>query len=359
MQDLSSTEGLQQESLELLVRGAEYLRLQIGRDGGWHSRHYGQLKDGAAITALILYTQAKLPAAQRAKFTPELLRGQAFLSAGLAKKQAPAAPDGTLDFPTYAAAHWLLAIHALGGDFRNEKTEELLAKFLVESQLTEGRGFASDHPQYGGWDFLSRADAQGITTGTSISVTSLVIRALLTLPETDERELSIEHGTDYVHRCRTKEGFAFTTEPMSLSNKAGYVDSKQLEARTYGSATCDGVLVLAAAKSDHEWKSDAAIVWLQKQLNLEIVPGFETLPQEVDWQRGLRYYYYASLAPLLVYFTPNNRATFAKGILAELKKEVRRDGSWANASSRMREDDPLIATAFAVQALASLTAHFA
>lgn len=361
MPETSSTPlaELQQSAVELRVAGCKYLLQSQARDGGWHSRNYGQLKDGAAMTALVLYTLASVEIDKREPFLDSIARGFEFLAVGLEKKNAPAAPDGTLDFPTYAAAHWLLAVELLGEKYRDKRATATLAKFLVDAQLAEARGFDSDHPQYGGWDFLSRDDAQGITTGTSISVTTLVIRALATLPETREQTESINRGVAYVKRCRASEGFTFTCEPMSLSNKAGYRDEAQQSPRPYGTATCDGILALRAAKVPSEWKNDRAILWLQKQANLEIVPGFEALPQEVDWQRGLKFYYYQSLAPLLEYFPANERLAFAKAMLAQLKQEQQRNGSWANASARMREDDPLIATSFAVSALTDLSRHLA
>jgi hypothetical protein len=40
------------------------------------------------------------------------------------------------------------------------------------------------------------------------------------------------------------------------------------------------------------------------------------------------------------------------GIVDAVKRTQRSDGSWANAENLVKEDDPLIATAFAIRALA-------
>jgi hypothetical protein len=47
-----------------------------------------------------------------------------------------------------------------------------------------------------------------------------------------------------------------------------------------------------------------------------------------------------------------------EAIVAQLVSTQRADGSWRNESARMREDDPLIATSFALVALSeSLKYH--
>ena len=43
---------------------------------------------------------------------------------------------------------------------------------------------------------------------------------------------------------------------------------------------------------------------------------------------------------------------WARALAAELLRRQRADGSWRNPASEMREDDPIIATSFAVAALA-------
>jgi len=42
------------EREQSLSQGLAWLFAQQAADGGWHSKTYGQLKDGAAVTALAL-----------------------------------------------------------------------------------------------------------------------------------------------------------------------------------------------------------------------------------------------------------------------------------------------------------------
>ena len=73
------------------------------------------------------------------------------------------------------------------------------------------------------------------------------------------------------------------------------------------------------------------------------------MPREAGWQRGLRFYYYASLAGVLKHF-PDHEIRQA-ALQKHLMKLQAPDGSWQNESDRMRENDPLIATALAIVAL--------
>ena len=96
-----------------------------------------------------------------------------------------------------------------------------------------------------------------------------------------------------------------------------------------------------------------ALAWLVKRTGLEVVPGFETLPPEAGWQRGLRYYYYASLARALAHFAASDREVRRAALAKHIVSLQKSDGSWQNESDRMRENDPLIATPLALLALAA------
>jgi prenyltransferase beta subunit len=346
------------DSRRAIGRGIDWLVAQQAADGGWHSATYGQLKDGAAVTALVLDALGHQPATDQQRHLVAIKKGFAFLDRGLAKRATVASPDGSLDFPTYAAALYLTGKRRLSLTTEGQ-TRRALVDYLVGAQVGESRGFAADSPSRGGWDFLGPGDAQGITTGTNISVTRYVLEALTQQPGVAGRESGVgkamEFGSEYVLRCQQPDGgFVFTSEPASLSNKAAYADEALKEPRSYGTATCDGVLaLLACGLKGNDERVAKAIEWLVKRPSLELVPGFEGLPPEAGWQRGLRYYYYAGLARVLPHFPAGEIAPRREVLAAQLVKLQTKDGSWVNESDRMRENDPLIATALAIAALAS------
>jgi hypothetical protein len=240
-------------------------------------------------------------------------------------------------------------------------TTKTLVEYLLGAQVTEGRGFEPESPSYGGWDFLAKEDAQAITTGTNISVTRYVVEALTSRSEqaqgADAARSPVTAAMDlarkYVLRCRQPDGgFAFTCEPASLNNKAAYEDEELKKPRPYATATCDGILALVAcgAQPDDEHVAKA-VAWLVKRPGLELVPGFEGLPPEAGWQRGLRFYYYAGLARVLQHFPPAERERRREALHKQVIALQQKNGSWVNESDRMRENDPLVATALAVMAL--------
>jgi prenyltransferase beta subunit len=344
-----------------LARGIDWLVSQQGEDGGWHSKTYGQLKDGAAVTSLILDSLSRAPQSQLEKVAAAVRNAFAFLDRGLAKRGAIAGPDGSLDFPTYAGALWLSAVNRMR---RNDRRRSV-ADYLLGAQVAEPRGFSKESPSFGGWDFLGPEDAQGITTGTNISVTCMVLEALkselgrlrkLSVSATDleEIEATIKRAIPYVLRCQQADGgFAFTCEPASLNNKAAYSDTELTKPRSYGTATCDGIRAVGAcgAKPDEE-PLTKAIGWLARRPGLELVPGFEGFPPEAGWDRGLRFYYYAALSRVLPLFPLADRDARREALAKHVIGLQKDDGSWVNESDRMRENDPLIATALAVSALA-------
>jgi hypothetical protein len=353
---MQATSNSDQDSA--LARGLAWLLKQQAADGGWHSQAYGQLKGGAAVTTLVLDTLSQLPAASIKQHAAAIDRGFGFLRAGFAKRRTIASTDGSLDFPTYGSALFLTAVTRLGlQSVELQKQAKLAREYLFGAQLLESRGFAADHPSYGGWDFLGADDAQGITTGTNVSVIAHVLEAFVT-DKTGAADKARAAAKSWLLRCQqTDGGFAFTPEPMSLNNKAEFADEARSQPRSYGTATCDGLralLALGLTADDADVKR--AITWLSKQPSLEAVPGFEALPAETDWRRGLRFYYYYGLARILPQLPPADRPGRQQAIERILLKEQQADGRWQNESDRMRENDPLIATSFALSTLAQLAA---
>lgn len=347
------------EAEQSLAKGLAWLLAQQAADGGWHSKTYGQLKDGAAVTALAV-NALRLAG----NVSPAMDRGLTFLERGLAKSGTIASPDGSLDFPTYSAALWLQATRQRAGSEERAK----VVNYLVGAQVAESRGFESSSPSYGGWDFLGPRDAQGITTGTNISITAFAAEALrddidwrrraggsVSLLEVKGMMKALELAKAYALRCQQADGgFAFTCEPASLNNKAAFLDEKLTQPRSYGTATCDGIraLIACGAKPTDEPVAKA-LAWLVKRPALEVVPGFETLPPEAGWHRGLRFYYYASLARVLPHLAASDRPARSAALVKHIAALQRTDGSWQNESDRMRENDPLIATSLALTALAA------
>ena len=79
------------------------------------------------------------------------------------------------------------------------------------------------------------------------------------------------------------------------------------------------------------------------------VPGFTGAAYQ-RWPQGLSFYY--SSATAQVY--RSLRVEAMSGLVSGLRRTQRPDGSWMNRENLVKEDDPLIATGFAVRALVAL-----
>jgi hypothetical protein len=93
----------------------------------------------------------------------------------------------------------------------------------------------------------------------------------------------------------------------------------------------------ASGVPDSDDRIARGIAWLDRNHQSDRVPGFdEGESPQASWSAGLRFYYAAAIARV----RPQQRVRLP---------EQADDGSFRNANGRVKEDDPLIATTFAIQ----------
>ncbi len=339
-----------------LRRGLAWLLQKQTPDGAWHSLTYGSLKDGAAVTSLAVYTLQFLPETDSPAIRDAISSAAKFLKLGFAKRHTIAAPDGSLDYPTYAAALILTAGRKFPSLAKEIPAPDLM-EYLLQAQVTTARGFPRTSPDYGGWDLLGIEDAAGITTGTNVSVTTYALEALAE-PLGDKVKAARQLALEWLLKAQAATGdggFSFTADAQSPNNKALWRDSERRQPRSYGSPTCDGIQALQACGAEPDDPHIAAAAkWIVDHPAIEKCPGFKDLPPELGWSEGLKYYHAQSLARVLrhipVAIAEDRADQLAKWLVAEQTAA----GAWKNDSARMREDDPLLATCFVLTALAVL-----
>ncbi|KAF0245151.1 MAG: hypothetical protein FD180_1858, partial [Planctomycetota bacterium] len=202
-------------------------------------------------------------------------------------------------------------------------------RYLAACQVTK-----ADHPERGGFAFGARAAELADAPHTAeISRTAWAAEALGAFP-------GAPAALDFVSRCQAADGgFYFT--PGGDGNKAG-------PGRSYGSATCDGIRALrwfGAAADDERVKRGLA--WLAAHEAYDRNPGFTG--EGRHWETGIFFYYLGALAG--VRSDLGGPDGWRERLAAEVLKRQREDGSFRNDDSTMREDDPLIATALALEAM--------
>lgn len=375
-----------------LDRGCEFLLARQAADGGWHSETYGALRGGAAITALVLDALAHGGDDLLRLARPAAERAVAFLLPGIRRRGCVSCPDGTLDYPVYATS-LLLTADSRWTDLLAPAVRGTLRQYLVDSQVTRRRGFSGDSPHLGGWDLGGVPPPSAVTTGTNISITAFALEALAaTSPavngdtqrpaatpaaaaksaaketanksgnhvEAHEARRSrvpsdvLESSLAWLSRCQTLTGdggFCYSPDPASADNKVPRnPDDSSARAASYGTATCDGIRALTACgvqPSDEPLRR--ALDWLANHRTEPGIPGL----RKSDWSQAMTYYFLSSLARALpAWHDAEIVRQLCERIRRDLTAEQKPDGSWASAVSRMREDDPLIATSLAVVAWA-------
>ena len=318
-----------------LARAARYLWAQQAADGGFHSATYGLLRSGQSLTPFVLGALLRVPSD-----TSPAPAGAVDGALEFIRKHTSA--DGTLgltggdaDYPNYATA---LAVDAMVTAQRGswEKDIAPMVAQLRAQQFGEANGWTPEHPAYGGWGMGGPIRRPPDAGHVDLSMTRFVLEALRAsgVPGSDP---AMTRARVFLERSQNHDGgFCFSPVTPAL-NKAGQSAEGFV---SYGTTTADGVLALrASGLPDSDGRIARAIEWLDRNHQPDRVPGFDEResPKE-SWSTGLRFYYAAAISLV----RPDQPV---------LLPEQADDGSFRNANGRVKEDDPLIATTFAVHAL--------
>jgi hypothetical protein len=331
-----------QDRAEGLLAGASaYLWAQQAADGGWHSATHGIVRGGEAWTPFILHALGEGPGREKAL---DFLRSR-LDSAGALGRSSPI----VLEYPNYATA---LALRVMKGD---PEEAGRMSTYLLDQQFGPHRGISEDHPAYGGWGFGEVGLPAGGVGHVDLSHTRRVLEALREAGVASDSitiRAQVFLGRLQNRGLPTYDG-GFHYAPLAVfANKGGF-ESDSTGApvyRSYATATCDGVLALLAAgvpASDERVRDAAA--WLEAHPRLDVPEGIPP-DDPAGWDEALFFYHLMVRAE--VYAALGGPEGWREELVRLLEARVRSDGSFANpAGAPNKEDDPLLATAFAVRVL--------
>ena len=205
---------------------------------------------------------------------------------------------------------------------------------LRAQQFTEANGWTPEHAAYGGWGMGGAIRRPPDAGHVDLSMTRFVLEALRA-SGVDGSDPAMTRARVFLERSQNPDGGFFFSPVMPALNKAGQSAEGFV---SYGTATADGVLALrASGVPDSDDRIARGLAWLDRNHQSDRVPGFdEGEGPQASWSAGLRFYYAAALARV----RPRQRVRLP---------EQADDGSFRNANGRVKEDDPLIATTFAIQ----------
>ena len=398
-----------------LAKAARYLWAQQSEDGGWHSTTYGLLGSGQSLTPFVLDALVRVPTDVLVPPPEKLQRALAFIrshtdGAGAVGRMDPLLPD----YPNYSTALAVTALcRARPSGW--EQDVAAMVEYLRGQQFSEANGWRPNDAPYGAWGMGGDRRVPPNPGHVDLSMTRHVLEALSAAgvapsdPAFRKAAVYVErcHNFEPSRPDIQDGGFYFSTVVLD-ANKAG-PDAEGY--RSYGTATADGILaLLAMSRSPAGKRVQAARSWLESHHLPDRATGFIGEAYK-RWPAGLRFYYAACAtkafrklagiphqefvaaghcARLSAVSTPlvsdarrpryslagsmdaavhscENRLLMARGrepreesspgvappapVSRHLQTEQRPDGSWANPENLVKEDDPLIATPFAVRAL--------
>jgi|GEM_PF-464810 len=333
-----------------LRRGVDWLLAARGPSGVFGSTTYGFLKGGQSLTPFVLDALLDAPAAGvpvSSEVAGTALRGLLDLVDGQGRLGfAGPAPD----YPVYATG---LALSCLGR-LRPAGWEQASAPLLgwLRTQQFTGTGGWRAHTALGGFPMGWTEPPTPPHAGhVDLSMTRRALQGL--------RAVGVEPGDKahrlafrFVMRCRgTDGGFVYSPVDTAL-NKGGRYAQGSL---SYGSATCDGVMALAAVSpgdlaDSAQWPAAMknAMGWLHQNHRVDVNPGVLGGPME-PFAAAMRGYYRA--ASSRVFAAHGGPTGWREALSTAALAEQHADGRWQSEVNLQKEDDPLVATAFAVRAL--------
>ena len=364
-----------------LARGITYLRKQQSPDRAWRSDLYATFKEGSALTPLVLEA---IRVGEEDEPRPIRLEdiqhnndfeGSEFLANLIKPDGTVVGGEGALDYPVYTASLAVLVLSqyekigaskaVIGGngeilsqvtskDFL--KARDAWLKYLLDRQLTEKLGWKPADKQYGGWGYCrlipKKPEPNAVAPPLIESNLSATVYALEALKAAGVKNGQVYREAEiFIRRCQNDDGGFFFIYDDPVRNKAGMEGGRF---HSYGSTTADGLRALRFCQDEQGRGEEAAKRWLDKNFRADSHPGKYIEAHERN-REAVYYYYAASVSKALraAKVTDAAGTPWAEALTAELVKRQRPDGSWANPVDLVRENEPLVATAHAVIALAS------
>ena len=343
---------------DALDRGVAYLVGHQSPDGRWRSDVYATFRDGSALTPLVVVALQDANAAADAR------------KKGAATLAAMVTPDGTIDpgedglpYPVYTAALSVMALsHTENAEFLEQRDAWL--KYLLDRQLTEKNGWSPEDVHYGGWGYypgvpMKPAPGEVVPAQqlleSNLSATAFAVDALGATFTPDGDRTRYDQALTFVRRCKNADGGYHFVANDPIRNKAGLAEpgpDGEPRYHSYGSASADGgraerslfwMTVLCGNEPDPRTAE-----WLVEHFDPDHHPG-DYVPAHESNRDAVYFYYAASAARTLR--TIKADSTMFDSLAKSLAGKQNPDGSCRNRLALVREDDPMLATAYAVWAL--------
>jgi hypothetical protein len=329
-------------------------------DGAWRSSRYAAFRDGDALTPVVLWAMQAVPSSMSDEV---FARGLRWLERLTDTQSRRAEPWAELRYPLFTASYAAQVLAAVGDWSRAAGWADLLERLRTSPAL----GWPVADPGCGAWSDAPAPPRYSAPVpdmvAPNISATALAAQALAAAG----RRASAFVARPFAESCQNfgnapddpfDDGGFFFASDDPIRNKAGSAGRDAAGRRrflSYGSATCDGILALRACgvRSDHP-RRRAAVEWLRRESAGAQHAGVWS-PGRDAARESLVFYHAQALATVLADLAATEpwaaeQQQLLRGGIAARQAP---DGSWQGAAPESCEDETLLATAFAVRALAS------
>jgi hypothetical protein len=340
----------------VVTKGLTYLRETGQGDNGMLSPRVGSGVTSLAVTAALRHGVAI---------------DDPLVAKGLKAIEGVVKPDGGIyasdrlrNYETCVGIMCLVEANTKAGDGRYDETLKNAKAFVTGLQVGADGEVGEEDREFGGVGYSGKERPD-------LSNTSYLLEALHAM-DTPADDPTIQRALVFVSRCqnldskfndtpfagKVNDGGFYYVIPTEVTVESG---SERTTAngglRSYGSMTYSGFKSLVyAGLTKNDPRAKAALEWISKNYSVEENPGQGTA--------GLFYYYNtfgsglaAGGSPILETADGTNHQ-WQDDLLAELAKTQKEDGSWVNTNQQWFENDPNLATSFALLALSYCDEEF-
>gem|GEM_PF-524393 len=376
-----------EERLEITMqKSIAWMWAHQSKDGGWHSETHAVLKDGKALTPYILYHLLLIPEDTFKRPAGAVDRGVEFIRREIRASMTMIEDSlPLLNYPNYSAAYALRVLCLMKKD---TTLQRIIADHLLREQFIEHRGITPNNLAYGGWGYGEPGIPYGEHGHVDISHTRRIVEALMyfgqnggtaegrnsTLTSQNSHLLlsysltllpsvkvflhSVQRTPEDVRLyegCLSRKALpydgGFISSAVTLATNKSvpvFIPGAGYHYPSYATATCDGLLAMhALGMKDTQAYRDAKH-WLEKNQDMSTIDGL-TKDDPEQWYQVMHYYHWAVRAEAMT--AAGISGLWSKQLTKLLIKEQQPGGYYINPIGGVnKEDDPLMATIFAIQA---------
>ena len=342
---------LRRHASESVAQATAYLRSAQQPDGSFADGAVGPAITGLVLTGLL-----------RSKAVPV---GDDMVARGLKYLETFVKPGGAIfadeSRANYTTAICLLAFQAANRNGAYDAVVAGAADAIEQAQWGADGGVDGDSPDFGGFGYGTKGRPD--LSNSAFAIEALAASGLKADDPAMKRAIDFvrrsqnysgEGGNDLPQGDLIEDGGFYYTphESTPMYNPGGVAADGGL--RSYGSMTYAGLksFIHAGLKRDDP-RVQAAFGWIGEHYTLDTNPGLG--------KQGLYYYYHTFAKALDLLgdetFTDADGAVhhWRADLLRELVARQNADGSWTNDEPRWLENDPRLATAYALMAIGHAT----